>query len=90
MSAYKKTNDGYDRFILQRSEQQNTLNYFQMKEHLDDFKKEEDTVMADASDESSNNEMAYNALLQSEILDIGDAIHLNKEQTNENMPTSLT
>jgi len=56
----------------------------------EDFTKEEDTTMVDASDESSSNEKAYNALLQSEILDIGDAIHLNNEPTNENMPTSLT
>lgn len=90
MSVLRKTNDNYDRFIIHRSEQQNTLNYFQMKEHLDDSPKEEDVVMADASDDSGSNEKAYNALLQSEILDIGDAIHLNNEQTNENMPTSLT
>ena len=61
-----------------------------MKEHLDDSPPEEDTMMVDASDESSSNEKAYNALLQSEILDIGDAIHLNNEPINENIPTSLT
>lgn len=91
MNGNKKTNDGYDRFILQRSEHQNTLNYFEMKQHLEDFSTNDDKMMVDASDEAGNNEVAYNALLQSEILDIGDAINFNRnESSNENAPTSLT
>jgi cell division cycle 20-like protein 1 (cofactor of APC complex) len=90
MSVLKKTNDNYDRFILQRSEQQNTLDYFQMKEQLDDITYNDDKMMVDASDDTGNNEKAYNALLQSEILDIGDAIHYDDEKSNENMPTSMT
>jgi WD40 repeat protein len=48
-------------------------------------------MMVDAYDEVGNNEIAYNALLQSEILDIGDAVNANNpEFGNENTPTSLT
>jgi len=90
MSVLKKTNNNYDRFISHRSDQQSTRDYFEMKEHLDYSTKEEDATMVDASDDSGNNEMTYNALLQSEILDIGDSVHLNNEPTNENMPTSLS
>jgi len=90
MSVLRKTNDNFDRFIIQRSEQQNPRDYFQMKEHLDNNTKQEDINMIDPSDDTQTNEMAYNALLQSEILDIGDAVHLNNEPTNENIPTSLT
>lgn len=90
MNVLKKTNDNYDRFILQRSEQQNTIDYFKMKEQLDDFTQDDDQMMVDASDDTGNNEKAYNALLQSEILDIGDSINYNNEKSNENMPTSMT
>lgn len=91
MNVLKKTNENYDRFIVQRSHQQNTLNYFQMKEQLDDMPDTDDKMMVDAYDETGNNEIVYNALLQSEILDIGDAVNLNyNEAGNENVPTSLT
>lgn len=91
MNVLKKTNDNYDRFITKRSHRQDASDYFQMKAELEDFNDNDDKMMVDAYDEASNNEIAYNALLQSEILDIGDAVNLNhKEATNENMPTSLT
>lgn len=91
MNVLKKTNENNDRFIVQRSHQQNTLNYFQMKEQLEDMDDQDDKMMVDSYDEAGNNQKAYDALLQSEILDIGDAVNLNpNEPSNENMPTSLT
>ena len=74
MNVLKKSNENYDRFIFKRSHEPNTLNYFHMKEQLEDSKTKDDKMMVDAYDETGNNEIAYNALLQSEILDISDDI----------------
>ena len=91
MNVLKKTNENQDRFIVQRSSQSNTMDYFHMKEQLEDMVDNEDKVMVDVGDETSNSELAYNALLQSEILDIGDVVNCKYNETgNENMPTSLT
>ena len=91
MNVLKKFKENYDRFIFKRSHEPNTLNYFHMKEQLEDSKTKDDKMMVDAYDETGNNEIAYNALLQSEILDIGDAVNANNpEFGNENTPTSLS
>ena len=91
MNVLKKNNENQDRFIIQRSYQSNTTDYFNMKEQLEDAVDTDDKMMVDACDETSNSELAYNALLQSEILDIGDVVNCKYNETgNENMPTSLT
>lgn len=91
MNVLNKSNLNTDRFIVQRSGQSNTLDYFHMKDQLEDVADADDKMMVDACDETSNSELAYNALLQSEILDIGDVVNCKYGETcNENVPTSLT
>ena len=91
MNVLKKSNENQDRFIVQRSSQPNTLDYFHMKDQLEDMVDTDDKMMVDACNETSNSELAYNALLQSEILDIGDVVNCKYSETwNENIPTSLT
>jgi len=91
MNILKRTNENNDRFIAHRSRQEDTVSYFHMKEQLDDIDPTEDKMMVDASDESGNNEIVYNALLKSEILDISDSLNVNFNNfENENIPTSLT
>ena len=87
----QRKNENQDRFIIQRSYQSNSTDYFNMKEQLEDVVDTDDKMMVDACDETSNSELAYNALLQSEILDLGDVVNWKYNETgNENMPTSLT
>lgn len=81
MSVLKKTSDNYDRFIVKRSHQ-DASHYFHMKAEIDDLQEKYDKMMVDSYDEASNNEIAYNTLLQSEIL-------TNKKQL-ENIPAAFT
>ena len=91
MNILKKSNENQDRFIFHRSNQQETLNYFQMKEQLEELPEKDDKMVVDVTDDAGSNAIAYNALLQSEILDLGELMGMNYlNQDNENIPSSLT
>jgi hypothetical protein len=91
MNVLKRNNENNDRFIVQRSDESNTINYFQIKEQLEEAESKDDKMMVDTYDEVRSNQKAYNALLQSEILDIEDPANFSSgESSNENIPTSMT
>lgn len=81
MSVLTKTSDNYDRFIVKRS-QLDASHYFHMKEEIDDLQEKYDKMMVDSYDEANNNQIAYNALLQSEIL--------TQKKQLENVPVSYS
>jgi len=91
MNILKNANQNTDRFIAQRSCQDDALSYFQIKEQIEDVDMVDDSMVVDTYDEATNNEAVYNALLKSEILDISDNLNLHdSEHESENMPSSLT
>lgn len=91
MNILKNANQNNDRFIAYRTSQSDVQSYFQIKEELEDSDMADEKMVVDSYDEASNNQMVYNALLKSEILDISDNLHsTHNELENENMPTSLT